>query len=153
MSTYLDEYGAADARREKILKVVVVSLVGVAVIAGLVWFFFRDYREQQRVRAFLDELREGNYPTAYAMWGCTIDDPCENYSFETFVEDWGPDAMGDGGTIQATSKHSCSTGVIQTVQVGLNQYLIWVDREDPDLAFAPWEICAPRFAPVQSATP
>jgi len=144
MSTYLDEYGAADARREKILKVVVSSVVVVAVLAGTIWFFFRDYREQHRVNAFLSELRQGNYPAAYAMWGCSIDDPCENYSFQEFMEDWGPNAMGEAPTIQASSKHSCSSGVIQTVRVGDEDLLIWVDRSDPDLPFAPWDVCVPE---------
>jgi hypothetical protein len=153
MSTYLDEYGAADARREKIIKISVASLVLVAILAGLVWYFFRDYREQQRVKAFLNELQEGNYAAAYAMWGCSVEHPCENYSYETFMKDWGPDATGEGGTIQATSKHSCSTGVIQTVQVGMNQYLLWVDRQDPNLAFAPWEVCVPEVVRNRPTSP
>ncbi|MCP5112024.1 MAG: hypothetical protein GY953_14440, partial [bacterium] len=45
MSTYLDNYGTADARREHILKVAAAIGLIVLIVAGALYFLFRDYRE------------------------------------------------------------------------------------------------------------
>ena len=150
MSTYLDEYGAADARRERIVKILVGALLGAAVVAGLLWYFFRDYREQRLVREFLDALGEGNYQTGYQMWGCTEESPCVNYPYESFLEDWGATAIGDPELLALASKRSCSGGIIQTVHNGDEDILIWVDRQEGTLAFSPFSACHVRFAPATS---
>jgi len=153
MSTYLDEYGAADARRERIFKRLLYVTLAVALLAGMLWYIFRDFREERRVRAFLESIEDGNYPAAYVMWGCSEEAPCPNYSFENFMGDWGPNVVGDARSLEITSKRSCSGGIIQTLQVAGQEVLLWVDRQDGELAFAPWPMCNPRLPPEALAAP
>jgi len=151
MSTYLDEYGAADARREKVVKTLIGVIVVVAILAGILWYFLRDYSEVRQVHAFLDALDAGDYQAAYAMWGCTETEPCVNYPFESFMEDWGPAAIPDPDSLDLGSKRSCSGGIIQTLQIGEDEILLWVGRQDGMLSFSPFEACYVRFAPESPA--
>lgn len=148
MSTYLDEYGAADARREKVVKTLLAVLVGAAVLAGILWYFLRDYSEVRQVHAFLDTLDTGDYQAAYEMWGCTEAEPCVNYPFRSFMEDWGPAAIPNPDSLELGSKRSCNGGIIQTLRTGEQQILLWVERQDGTLSFSPFEACYVRFAPA-----
>lgn len=145
MSTYLDEFGVADARREKLIKRMVAAALIVAVLAGVLWYVFRDYREERRVKSFLALVEQGDYASAYAMWGCTTDAPCRDYSYENFMADWGPGGYGDVSSATVTSKRSCKTGVIERLSIGDPQVILWVDRQDLRLSYAPWLSCNPRF--------
>ncbi len=150
MSTYLDNYGTADARREHILKVAAAIGLIVLIVAGALYFLFRDYREERQVKVLLEYLSNGDYKAAYALWGCTEDSPCRDYSFEKFIEDWGPDGYGNVAAADITDKSSCEAGIIQTIrfQEG-DEVLLWVDREDRKISFAPWQTCHPRLGDVE----
>jgi len=50
MPGYLDQYGAGDERRIKIIKTIAISLISIAVIGGILFFVFHNYREEQRVK-------------------------------------------------------------------------------------------------------
>ena len=47
MSNYLDDYGVRDARRELILKRAILALVVLAAVGGLLYWKFKDYREER----------------------------------------------------------------------------------------------------------
>src|SRR5437764_524116 len=129
MPGYLDQYGVADARRIKIIKTVVISLVSVAILGGILFFVFHNYREEQRVTQFLAFLAAHEYKAAYAMFGCTDAKPCTAYGFDKFMEDWGP-ASGHGSAANAriTKSRSCGSGVILTVDYGgKRQETLWVE--------------------------
>lgn len=90
MSEFLDNYGVKDARREKRVKQILYTVLTLAVVGGGLWFFFRNWKEESRVKEFLTLLERQDYKTAYALWGCTEATPCRDYKFERFLEDWGP---------------------------------------------------------------
>src|ERR1700676_160887 len=89
MAGFLDQYGAADERRGKIIKAVVISAVTLAVAAGLLYFFFHNYRQEQQVKTFFDLLEHQKYQEAYSLWVRTDSDR-RGYPFESFMQDWGP---------------------------------------------------------------
>ena len=46
MAGYLDNYGAGEEQREKLIKRVVIVLVAVIVVGGLAFFFLKNYRQE-----------------------------------------------------------------------------------------------------------
>src|SRR4051794_7575421 len=138
MAGYLEQYGAGDERRIKIIKTIVISLLSIAVIGGILFFLFHNYREEQQVKQFLAYLRAHDYKAAYALFGCTDAHPCKGYGFEQFMQDWGP-ASEHRSTDNAriTRSDSCGSGVVLTVNFGQNQEMLWVDRKDMRLGFPP----------------
>jgi hypothetical protein len=53
--------------------------------------FFRNWSEERQLRGFLEALKAKDYEKSYAMWGCTKEKPCAEYTYEKFLEDWGPE--------------------------------------------------------------
>lgn len=151
MSGYLDEYGEKDARREAIVKRIVLVVVLVVAIGGILYFQFRNYREKATLSTFVELLGEEQYREAYALWGCTDQQPCPEYPFSKFMEDWGPDSPHsriEEATITRT--RSCSDGIIQVLSFGEDEeVLLFVDREERVISFSPWPMCNPHFAPEQ----
>src|SRR5271157_1524988 len=89
MAGYLDRYGAGDARREKIIKRLVIALIVLVVVGGPLLFIFHNYRQESQVKQFFHLLEAHRYQEAYALWGCTDAKPCKGYSMSRFMEDWG----------------------------------------------------------------
>ena len=140
MSSYLETYGAGDERREKIIKIVVFSLLAVILIGGPLTFMFYDYRQESQVKKFFNYLESHDYQAAYAMWGCTQSQPCKGYPMSSFLEDWGPQKGIHSARI--TRSRSCGSGVILTVDVNQNrQEKLWVQRDDLTIGFSPFEGC------------
>src|SRR5713226_7522946 len=132
MPGYLDQYGVGEERRIKIIKTIVISLVSIAILGGILFFVFHNYREEQRVKQFLALLAAHDYKGAYAMFGCTDAKPCTAYAFDKFMEDWGP-ASGHGNAANAriSRSRSCGSGVILTVDYGgQKQETLWVERKN-----------------------
>jgi hypothetical protein len=150
MPGYLDQYGAGEERRNRIILRSVVSVVIVCAVSLLGWYLLKNHHQESVVKTFLDAVRRGDYQTAYREWGCTPQKPCSGYSFDKFMEDWGgKGAAGsspDPGTLGITDSESCSTGVLLTVAVnGARQEKLWVDKvsaqENDVINFAPYPIC------------
>ncbi len=149
MSGYLERYGAGDEKRERRLKRAALVIVVVLVAAGGLYYFFRNYRETRRAELFFDLLRKRDYRAAYVLWGCTTSSPCSGYSFEKFMEDWGPKSdHADLSHLQITHVRGCTSGVIIEANFGggLIEFL-WVDRQTHDLGFAPFSVCNPVYRP------
>jgi hypothetical protein len=148
MSDYLDHYGVDEARRERFLKRAVVAVIVVAALGGLLYWKFKDYREERQITAFFELLRKQDYQAAYSMWGCTQQAPCQQYSFEKFMEDWGPgNSRGDLSSVRLGGTRSCPDGVIQTMTLGEEEIWLWVGRSDHILSYAPWPVCQPHLPP------
>lgn len=147
MAGYLDSYGAGEERREKIVKRLILGALAALVIAATLYFLFRNWREDRQTRLFLDLLNKRDYQSAYQLWGCTPAAPCRDYSFERFMEDWGPkNPRGDAAAARITKTRSCASGVIFTLEYGKDEsVLLWVERKDKVLGFAPWPSCNPRM--------
>jgi hypothetical protein len=67
--------------------------------------------------------------------------------FDKFLEDWGPkNSRGDIQAARIVKTRSCDTGVIYTLEYGKQDpLLLWVERKDHALGFAPWPACDPRM--------
>ena len=152
MGGYLDSYGAGEERREKVRRWIVLGVLAVLVVSGVLYFMFRNWREDRQARLFLSLLARQEFQAAYQLWGCTAEKPCRDYGFDRFMEDWGPkNPRGDIQAARIGKTRSCPTGVIYTLEYGKQDpLLLWVERKDQALGFAPWPACDPRMpAPRQ----
>ena len=143
MAGYLDQYGAGEERRGKIIRNVVITVVALAVIGGALYFNFHNYREEQQVKQFMSLLAGKEYKAAYALFGCTDAKPCRYYPFDKFMEDWGPTSGHSGfDSARITRSRSCGSGVLLTVDYGSNrQEKLWVERGDKSIGFPPVQGC------------
>lgn len=140
MSGYLETYGAGEERREKIIKIIVFSLLAVILIGGPLTFIFYDYRQESQVKKFFSLLEAHDYQAAYALWGCTPSHPCSGYPMSSFLEDWGP--KQNIQNVRIPRSRSCGSGVIITVDVNPNrQEKLWVQKDDLTIGFSPFEGC------------
>lgn len=149
MNSYLDHYGADESRRHERRRRLLAGLGVLAValvVALLLYFQFRDYRQQRRVREFLAELQAKNYQRAYEVWGCTPANPCPNYKPEKFLEDWGPQSpYADAGAADMDLVERCGNGVLVRVKFPKGEPVaLVVERETNTLGFAPWPECPGR---------
>ena len=156
MAGYLEEYGVADERRTRVIRWLVISAAVLVIGALVLYFTLRTWPAQRQVRAFLGDLSRQDYRAAYRDWGCA--QPCRDYPFDQFLEDWGPKS-GFANASAATIKRSryCSTGgVIVTLLApkGEDVYL-WYQGSDGTLGFAPWQgLCNPHVpAPTSAPAP
>ena len=145
MAGYLDQYGKGDERREKIVKILIYSVIALIVIGGPLMFIFHNYRQEQQARKFFNLLAAKDYKAAYALWGCTDAKPCNGYSLQNFMDDWGP-GKADPTNFRITKSRSCGSGVILTVDFDKNrEEKLWVQRDDLVIGFSPLPGCpAPR---------
>ena len=142
MAGFLDEYGVKDARREKTIKWILISIPVLLILGTFSYFQFRNFAEERQVRLFLEHLREKNYQSAYALWGCTEASPCRDYGFDRFMEDWGPNSKyANAASARVIQSKSCDTGIIQTVSFGGDtQTQLWVEDKSDTIGFAPWDV-------------
>ena len=139
MPGYLDQYGAGDERREKIIKTIVFTLIAVVVIGGPLLFIFHNIRQESQVKKFFRALEAHDYQSAYTIWGCTQTKPCAAYPMADFVRDWG---NRDVSHYRITRSRSCGSGVILTVDFGKDQEeKLWVQRDDLSIGFSPFPGC------------
>jgi hypothetical protein len=143
MAGYLDQYGAGEERREKILKVTLLALVALLIAGGVAYWFLKNYRQEQQAQRFFDLLARRDYQAAYTLWGCTEAEPCRDYPFSEFLKDWGPEGRNPRPeSFRIARSRSCGSGVILTVDVGNNQEeKLWVERDDLTIGFSPWPGC------------
>jgi len=146
MAGYLEQYGAGDEKREKRRRNIVLSLLGLIILSGALYFTFRNYREEKQLTTFYDLLKQQNYKAAYEMWGCTDATPCRDYNFDRFQEDWGPKSKhADISKLKVVKTKSCDSGIIQIVNLGTEDVNLFVNRKDRIIGFAPWPVCNPRM--------
>lgn len=146
MAGYLDQYGAGVERRLRIIKTVVISAVVLAVLGGIGFFIFHNYRQEQVVKRFFELLQAHDYQSAYALW-VKSDSDRRAYPFTSFMQDWGPQSgHSDVSHYRISKSRSCGSGVILTVDFGSNQQeKLWVERKDLTIGFSPLPGCpAPR---------
>src|SRR5207249_3040712 len=56
----------------------------ILLVIGGAAYRFANYREERRVRTFLEDIRSGRFDAAYAGW-----DTDGRYSMKDFLADWG----------------------------------------------------------------
>jgi hypothetical protein len=146
MAGYLEQYSASEERHGKtvkIIKTLVISVASLAVIGGVLFFVFHNYREESRVKQFYTLLQAKDYKGAYALFGCTDTKPCREYGFDMFQQDWGPNTGHDNlSNVRISRSRSCGSGVLLTVDYGTNrQEKLWVERKDMSIGFPPVQGC------------
>lgn len=140
MAGFLDSsYGVADARRERRVKIIVLSTLGILVVGAILYFTLRTYKQEQVVKQFLTFLKEQKYQDAYKLWGCTQDSPCKYYPPERFNEDWGPSGMyKDAPLAKIDNVDVCGSGVVFAVSIPrVEPFGLWVETSTNVLGFAP----------------
>lgn len=144
MGTYLQQYGAGEDRRNRIIKIIIFTCIGIAILIWILYLIFHNYPEKQAVKHFLSEVNSHNYQAAYQDWGCTSAHPCPNYDFHRFLDDWGP-ASKATSPWKIASTDSCRTFLTVNVTAqGAEQQSLAVERSDNSLGFAPAPECQER---------
>jgi len=152
MNSYLEGYGAGEEQRERLWKRLGIALLVLLVAAGTLYFLFRNYREERQARQFFELLSKKQFKEAYALWGCSDATPCRDYNYDRFLEDWGPASIhSDVSRMKIVQTKSCSGGIILVLrwEGSKDDVLLWVNRPDLNLSFAPWgaPVCSPSFRP------
>jgi len=144
MGSYLQTYGADEAKRNRVIKWIVLSALAVAILGIAAYFFFHNFPEKQVVKQFLGRINSQNYQAAYQDWGCTAQHPCPNYDYNRFMEDWGP-SKKVASPWKIASVDGCRTFVTVNVQAeGSELQSLSVERNDLSLGFAPAPECQER---------
>jgi hypothetical protein len=138
MPGYLDQYGEGDERRARKIKIIVVSIAGLVVATGILYYSFHNLRHERQVKRFFQLLANRDYQSAYQAWGCTASRPCSGYPMDAFLHDWGPPVVVKGFTI--LDGESCANSVIVDVDAGAaGDRKVWVDRDTLELSLPPNE--------------
>lgn len=141
MGSYLQQYGAGDEHRIRVIKTIVLSSIAVLVLAFAAYLFFHNYPEKGVVKHFLGEVNSQQYRQAYRDWGCTPEHPCPNYDYQRFMEDWGP-SKKITSPWKIANVDGCKTFVTINVQAdGSELQPLSVERSDRTLGFAPAPEC------------
>ncbi|MEX2304125.1 MAG: hypothetical protein WD733_24480 [Bryobacterales bacterium] len=137
---FLAEYGQADRRYEKIVTIAGYALLAAIVLGSVYWLFFRNWQEERRVDQFLSLLQQKSYEQAYDLWGCTVEQPCPNYSYQKFLEDWGPgSSLGAVNSYDVGRSYDQESGVIILVLVnGRRIPNLWVEKNNRVIGFSPY---------------
>ncbi len=143
MAGYLDQYGAGEERRNRIILRAAVTLVTVAIAGSLLWYLFLNHREEALADNFIAALKRGDTHEAYRLWGCSDAAPCRGYEFEKFLRDWGPGPNGpDLQRIALTDSEECNNAALLTMRVNASRTeYIWVVKGEKQLGFAPMNGC------------
>jgi hypothetical protein len=164
MPGYLEEYGAGEEKRGKIIRWTLLGVVGALAVGAVLYFALRNFSEDRVARQFVAALQQKDYERAYRFWGCSPEKPCRDYQFDKFMEDWGPKSpYADASNVRIEHpqltpgalgwirnalgiQYSCQDGVIYNLNFGKGEpALIYVLRKDGTIGFAPWPVCAPRI--------
>jgi len=141
MGSYLQHYGAGEERRNRIIKILIISGISVLILLWVLYFVFRDFSEKQTVKRFLAQLNSRQYTEAYVTWGCTASTPCPNYDYKRFLDDWGP-AKKISSPWQIASVDGCKAFVTVNVKAdGSELESLGVERGTKSLMFAPAPEC------------
>lgn len=141
MGSYLQTYGVDEYRRNRVIKWIILSCLGVIILAIAGYFIFHNYSEKRVVKRFLAELNSHDYDAAYHDWGCTQQHPCPNYDRGRFLEDWGP-SKKITSPWKIASVDGCKSFVTVNVQAdGSELQSLSVERDNDSLGFAPSPEC------------
>src|SRR5580704_19266471 len=105
-------YGVTEARRARRIKVIAIASISTLLVATVLYFTSRNWRQERVVNQFLSLLQQQNYQDAYKLWGCTQETPCKYYPPERFTEDWGPSGQyKDAANAKIENEDVCGSGV------------------------------------------
>ncbi len=136
----LDQYNEQSWLFPKLVKAVGLALLASVIGYSLYWLFFRNWREERQVEQFLQTVQQGAYAEAYEAWGCSVAEPCRFYSYEAFLEDWGPESpLGEVSRFRLGRSYTQPGGVIVEIHInGEKQPNLWVDDENRQISYFPY---------------
>jgi ABC-type lipoprotein release transport system permease subunit len=141
MASYMQGYGVAEARRNRIIKFIVLGVVSVGILSLVTYLIVHDYSEKQLVKKFLAEVNAHDYQKAYATWNCERSKTCENYSYGRFMDDWGP-TKKVSSPWRIVNDDSCKTFLTVNVAAqGSELQSLAVERGENSIGFAPAPEC------------
>ncbi len=141
MGSYMQHYGAGEERRNRNIKIIIFSAIGLLVLFWILYLVFHNYSEKRTVNHFLADLNSGNYQQAYIDWGCTSASPCTNYDYQRFLRDWGPNPKINPPW-KVASVDGCKSFVTVNVQApGSELQSLGVERGTRTLMYAPAPEC------------
>jgi hypothetical protein len=145
MGGYLQTYGAGDEARTRLIKRVILICLAVLVLAILAYFLLKDHSEKSKAKQFVTDLNAHRYEQAYQDWGCTAATPCRDYSYQQFLDDWGPKKSA-ASHWNIASTDSCRDFLTVDVQApGSDLQSIMVERNSQHImGFAPAPECQER---------
>jgi len=144
MGSYLEQYGVDEYRRNRTIKWIILSSIGLVILVLGAYFLFQNYAEKQVVSRFLAQINGHNYDAAYHDWGCTPEHPCPNYDRGRFLNDWGP-SKKISSPWKIASVEGCKSFVTVNVQAdGAELQSLAVERDNKGLGFAPAPECQER---------
>ncbi len=140
MTSYLEEYERNSWVFGKLAKGIGFAMLAGIALYCIYWIFFRNWREEARVEEFLGLVQAQQYEQAYETWGCTLAEPCQFYSYEAFLEDWGPESpLGAVDSYRLGRSYTQEGGVIQEVTInGAKQPNLWVESGTWIIGFFPY---------------
>jgi hypothetical protein len=145
MGTFFQQYGVEEARRNRIIRNIILSCVGLLVLGIVGYFVFHDYSEKQVAKRFLADVNAHRYEEAYRDWGCSRQHPCPNYDYGRFMEDWGP-AKKITSPWTISSVDSCRSFLTLNVKAaGAEVQSLSVQRSDGSLGYAPAPECQEKM--------
>jgi hypothetical protein len=146
MAGFLDAYGAADERRERLIKRIAIWGLSVAFLAAFGYFYFRTWPQERVIKTFLASLSKQDFQGAYRIWGCTPEDPCRYYTPDNFIEDWGPSSSrANGAAAKIDLIDYCDSEVVFDISFpGAPMVALSVERASEKMSFAAWDRCPGR---------
>ena len=104
-------------------------------ISGLAYKYV-NYREEGRVRQFMETIQTGQYDSAYQQW-----DSDARYTINDFLQDWGKDGYYTKGMHEAHIVDSNGKGSGVIVYLGIDSLrspvALLVNKETLKISFSP----------------
>src|SRR3954469_9562138 len=143
MAGYLDQYGAGEERRNRLIIRSILAGVAAVLLVSLGWYLLKNHHQESVVKTFVADVKRGDLRSAYRDWGCTTPTACKGYSFEKFSADWGPQGDApDVNILGLTDSQSCNDGVLLTLAVNAQRTeKLWVQKSNDAISFAPYPVC------------
>jgi hypothetical protein len=114
-----------------------VAIGTVLLVIGGIAYTFANYREERRVAAFIENVRNGRFDAAYALWDVTDGD----YSMDEFLNDWGETGYytEGAGVIEVADSNSSGVGVIVYVAIDTfnEPVALMVNKETLKVSYSP----------------
>jgi hypothetical protein len=148
MAGYLDEFGVADARRERLRKRIILWCLTIVIVGTSAFFYFRNWSEERALDHFVTLLKQQKYQEAYQLW--QTPDTAKFYPPDKFAEDWGAAGVyKNAAALQIREVDSCDSGVVfDMAYPGAEDFGLWVERQSKIISFAPWPRCPGRHLQI-----
>jgi len=145
MAGYLDSYGVADQRRERLTKHIVVWGLSAIVVAAILYFSLRTHSQERVMSQFLQDLEHQRWQDAYKLWGCP--ENCKYYPPDKFLEDWGPTSQyAKASSFKIEHVDYCDEGVVFDLSYphSAENIGLWVNRSTNFISYNPSPRCPGR---------